>query len=62
MTPTQKQMLKVLGNCGVYVPQDYNFGSKSKMLDRMVDAGLASKYVHGGYQITDAGRKALESK
>jgi len=32
-----------------------------RMMDRLCAAGLFRPYVHGGYEITDEGRKALET-
>lgn len=29
------------------------------MMERAAEAGLCKRYVHGGYEITDAGRKAV---
>lgn len=42
-----------------YSPIEYNFKPKKAMLERLVEAGFAERYTHGGYLITDAGREAL---
>jgi hypothetical protein len=60
MTNEQLEMLHRLNlHHGPYGPIEYNFKSKTRMLDRLVKLGLASEYVHGGYEITEAGRAAL---
>lgn len=36
--------------------------SWEKMMSRLVEGGFVTVYRHGGYEITDAGRAALEGK
>lgn len=37
-----------------------SFGTINAMGQRLVDAGMMTKYRHGGFEITDAGRAALK--
>lgn len=63
MTPGQRKMLEILSNQSKpYTPLENNFGSLAMVCDRLVEQGLASAYMHGGYEITDAGRATLEGK
>jgi len=60
MTPAQKIQLKEMAKHKTgYVPQDHNFGCKRRSCEKLIEQGLARQYVHGGYEITDAGREAL---
>ena len=36
--------------------------SRSKMLERMVEAGWLERYVHGGFEITAAGREMAKAQ
>lgn len=64
MTRAQTIMLKSLSEyqsryAKAYKPQDYNFGSKTKVLKNLTKIGFAEENPYGGYEITEAGRYVL---
>lgn len=60
MTNAQREMLERIKTAErEYKPIEYNFKSKTRVCEKLVGMGLASRYVHGGYEITDVGRAAL---
>lgn len=64
LTKAQRAMLEKLAAVArEFVPNEYNFGNKTRVCERLVNMGMASHYPHGGFIITDYGRVALsESK
>ncbi len=41
-------------------PRGLAYAVWDRMMQRLAAQALAKRYVHGGYEITDAGRAALE--
>lgn len=69
LTPSQRRELQRAAACpppGVYRRPFYGTGSGLarkgwvSMMERLADAGLLSRFTDDGYEITEAGRKALE--
>jgi hypothetical protein len=65
-TPAQIRLLARFDSRGLFDPGNTvtdPYRNKGRALNRMVGMGLVKHYVHGGYELTDAGRIALsESK
>lgn len=65
LTPAQRRALEIgvrdpLGLIRYYDRGGYAARSRQKLFDRLRGAGLVSLYVHGGYEITPAGREAYD--
>jgi len=62
MTKTQIKQLKEMSRHKFgYYPIDSNFKSKHRACEALIKDGFARHYVHGGYEITNTGREALET-
>ncbi len=61
MTRAQKVWLRRLGEKIQTSPDYMGWGNATfeKVMGNLCKLGYAEPYVHGGYQITDAGREAL---
>ncbi len=63
LTLPQREMLDQIRTYGAlgYKPKEYNFKSKTRCCEKLVALGLAYEYPHGGFSITDIGKKLLET-
>ena len=67
VTPAQRRVLEIAAKhelglvTSLMLGATTGFGSRSRrlMFNRLREAGLLKPYLHGGYEITDAGRAAL---
>lgn len=61
LTLLQRKMLSRINVEGYfgYKPQEYNFSSKTRLCKKLVSMGLAYDDPHGGFSITEAGKKIL---
>lgn len=61
LTLPQREMLDQIRTYGAfgYKPQESNYREKSRLCKRLVAMGLAYDYTHGGFSITEAGKKLL---
>lgn len=64
MTEAQRAWLGRLGSAkqGLHRPPGDNFRAFDRVMAKLCALGFARPYIHGGFEITEAGREKLDQK